>query len=80
LIVHGRDGLLVAPDRAEQIAAAITGILDDEALAQRLGEAGSQRVLNSFTLEKLLPINEAFYSELSKSHRPRPRTERYPDS
>jgi glycosyltransferase involved in cell wall biosynthesis len=69
LILHGRDGLLVAPDRAEQIAAAITGIIEGEALAQRLGEAGRQRVLNSFTLEKLLPINEAFFSELSKSHR-----------
>lgn len=69
LIDNGRDGLLVDPRKPEQIAAAITRLLADQQLARRLGEAGRNRVLSSFTLEKLLPLNETFYSEISKAHR-----------
>ena len=52
--VVGSDGetaLLVTPDDAEALAAGIRRILDDDALAARLGEGGRQRVLGRFTWE-----------------------------
>jgi glycosyltransferase involved in cell wall biosynthesis len=47
----GETALLVAPDDAEALAAGIRRILDDDALAARLGEGGRQRVLGRFTWE-----------------------------
>ena len=52
--VVGADGetaILVAPDDPEALAAGIRRILDDEALAARLGNGGRQRVLGRFTWE-----------------------------
>ena len=52
--VVGSDGetaLLVTPDDAEALATGIRRILDDDALAARLGEGGRQRVLGRFTWE-----------------------------
>ncbi len=45
-------GLLVDPTDSKAIAAAILRLLDDPHLAQRLGEAGRQRVLREFTWEQ----------------------------
>ena len=47
----GETGLLVPPDDPEALAAGIRRILDDDALAARLGEGGRQRVLGRFTWE-----------------------------
>jgi len=52
--VVGTDGetaLLVTPDDAGALAAGIGRILDDDALAARLGEGGRRRVLGRFTWE-----------------------------
>lgn len=67
LIADGRDGLLIDPNRPVQIADAIVKVLEDATLAQKLGENGRRRVLQNFTLERLLPLNEDFYSELITS-------------
>lgn len=40
VVRHGENGLLAPPNDARALAAAITQLLDDPALAQRLGEAG----------------------------------------
>jgi glycosyltransferase involved in cell wall biosynthesis len=45
----GVTGLLVAPDDAGDLAAAIGRLLDDGALRRRLGSAGRERVLGRFT-------------------------------
>jgi len=45
----GETGLLVTPDDGEALAGAIRRILDDPALAERLGEGGRRRVLGRFT-------------------------------
>jgi glycosyltransferase involved in cell wall biosynthesis len=47
----GETGLLVTPDDPEALAGAIRRILDDDALAARLGEGGRRRVLGRFTWE-----------------------------
>jgi len=45
----GSTGLLVEPGNPEALAGAIRRILDDDALAARLGEGGRRRVLGRFT-------------------------------
>ncbi len=43
IVVEGETGLLVGPGSAEELAAAMTAILSDRAMAERLGEAASRR-------------------------------------
>jgi glycosyltransferase involved in cell wall biosynthesis len=64
LICDGRDGLLVDPNRPEQITRAIVQVLSNEQSARQLSESGRGRIMNAFTLDKLLPLNEAFYHNL----------------
>jgi len=61
LIEDGRDGLLIEPDRPDEIAEAIVRVLTDDRLARRLGEAGRERVMKNFSAPVLLASNEAFY-------------------
>jgi glycosyltransferase involved in cell wall biosynthesis len=69
LIEDGRDGLLVDPDRPEEIARAIGSLLSDDMLARRLGAAGRRRVKLGFSLPLVLSRNEAFYSECIQGFR-----------
>ncbi len=62
LIRDGTDGILTDPDRPSEIADAIVRLLSDDALANRLGEAGRARVRDRFSVSKLLPENEDFYA------------------
>jgi glycosyltransferase involved in cell wall biosynthesis len=48
LVRHGVDGLLVAPQDAGVLAAALTTVLTDGDLACRLGKSGAERVRESF--------------------------------
>ena len=52
LIRDGIDGLLVPPSDASTFARAISRLIDDPALRRRIGEAGRERVLDKFDLEK----------------------------
>lgn len=73
LITDEVNGLLVDPGQTAQIGEAIVRMLTDSSLAERLGKAGRAHVTDHFTLEKLLPVNEAFYQDLINSfgHRQR---------
>jgi glycosyltransferase involved in cell wall biosynthesis len=62
LIRDDRDGLLVDPDRPEEIGAAIVRLLADDQAAMRLGQAGQARARDDFSLQTLVPQNEAFYA------------------
>lgn len=62
LIHDERDGLLVDPDRPEQIGAAIVRLLANDQTATRLGQAGQARARDHFSLQVLVPQNEAFYA------------------
>jgi glycosyltransferase involved in cell wall biosynthesis len=73
LIRDGADGLLVDPDRPEEIAGAIVRILCDDQLAQQLGAAGPRRVAEAFSLEALVERNASFYSQCVGAFRPTPR-------
>jgi glycosyltransferase involved in cell wall biosynthesis len=57
----GVDGLLVDPDRPEQIAEAVTNVLRDDSLAERIGDRGRKRIEECFSIDKLVAKNEAFF-------------------
>jgi glycosyltransferase involved in cell wall biosynthesis len=61
LIRDGQDGLLIDPDRPEEIAQAIVRILTDEEQAATLSAGGARRVRERFTLELSVTENEEFY-------------------
>ena len=58
---HGVSALHVPPGDPEALAAAIGAVLDDPALAARLGAAGRQRVLDRFTWRAVAEQTVAWY-------------------
>ena len=64
VILDGKTGILCDPHDPKSIASAAKTLLGDEALRDRLGAAGRERVLSEFSLEKLLPRNEALYQRI----------------
>lgn len=66
VIEHGQNGLLVTQD-PKAIAASILEILNDSHLAKIMGEAGYQRVQQSFTWEKLAEKTESAYLKALKN-------------
>ena len=67
VIEDGRDGILVNPREPAQIADAILRLLQDDDLAGRLSAAGYDRVRRDFSIERLLPMNEAMYADAIRS-------------
>lgn len=51
LVDHGATGLLVAPEKPEELARALESLVRDPARRHALGEAGRQRVTGKFGLE-----------------------------
>jgi glycosyltransferase involved in cell wall biosynthesis len=66
LIDNGSTGMLVDPDRPDEIARALLALLQDPDLAARLGEKGRRHVEESFSLPVLLARNEDFYGRCLK--------------
>ncbi len=60
----GETGLLVTPDDPEALKAAITRLLDDEALRERLGAAGRERVISRFTWQVTAKGTAACYEAI----------------
>jgi glycosyltransferase involved in cell wall biosynthesis len=67
LVVPGETGYLVPVGGRAAFAKETNRILDDDALAGRLGEAGRQRVLSEFTVEKMIERHVDLYRELLAS-------------
>ena len=67
----GVDGLMV--DRADDeagFAAALDRLLDDHALRKRMGAAGRQRAVSSFSWPVVADSLDALYDELVERRRP----------
>ena len=62
-ITPDREGLLVAPGEPAALARAIVAVLEDRALAARLGAAGRRRA-NEFDLRRTLAATRRVYAEL----------------
>ena len=69
VIEDGVSGLLCDPENPQDIAEKISSVLLDPALAERLGEAGRERVAAKFNRAHWIPENIAFYERTILSHR-----------
>jgi glycosyltransferase involved in cell wall biosynthesis len=66
-VLDGVTGLLVAPDDDDALAGAVARILADPELGARLGAAGRDHALRSFSVERLVDDVDALYRRLLTS-------------
>jgi len=64
VVSDGVDGLLIPFGDVSALAAALRRLLDDPALARRLGEAGREKVLAHYTWDRIVAQVEDLYGEL----------------
>ncbi|MGQ9594799.1 MAG: glycosyltransferase [Anaerolineae bacterium] len=67
IVEDGLSGLLVPPGDPEALAQALQRVLDDPALAQRLGEEGFRYVAEKFAWEHIADQMAALYREVAGS-------------
>ena len=70
VVDHGVDGLLVRPHDRDETAAAISALLSDPGLRERMGTAGHRKVMARFTWEPIVDAVEALYRDLAGSRAP----------
>jgi L-malate glycosyltransferase len=63
-LIDGQTGLLVPPGQAPPLAAAILQVLDDRALAMRLGDAARQFIREHLSVDRMVKATEELYAEL----------------
>jgi glycosyltransferase involved in cell wall biosynthesis len=64
LVEDGYTGLLVPVQNPERIADAVGRLLDRPEMARAFGEAARQRVVDEFTMDRMLAKTEALYFRL----------------
>jgi glycosyltransferase involved in cell wall biosynthesis len=64
LVEHGCQGLLVPPGQPESLAAAMLRILDEPIVAEGLGQAARQKVIDRFSLERCVDQHLELFREL----------------
>jgi len=69
VVDDGRTGLLVPPGRPEDLARAISSLLEDPARAREMGHAGRRRVETHFSWARIAERTEALYSDAIASFR-----------
>ena len=63
-VVHGETGLLVPPQDAGALRAAIAALMADEALRTRLGSAGRKRMQDDFSIATMAQKHVALYESV----------------
>jgi glycosyltransferase involved in cell wall biosynthesis len=66
IIVDGVNGLLVEPEQPVELALALSRIIEDSDLAQRLGQAGRTTVMRDYQLVDITQQHLEFYHRLLK--------------
>jgi glycosyltransferase involved in cell wall biosynthesis len=66
VVLHGRTGLLVAPCSAPALTGALTQVLGDPRLAERLGAAGHDRAIAEFSVDRMMERLSAVYQDLAE--------------
>ncbi len=69
-IFHGQNGLLVDGDEPDRLGAALLQLLDDPALARRLGEAGRRQVLDHWLWPRSIERLERQLADVVAMRRP----------
>jgi glycosyltransferase involved in cell wall biosynthesis len=64
IIDNERSGIIVEPDRPEQLAEAVLRVLEDATLRERIANAGLRRVEEHFSCERTGSRYEGLYSTL----------------
>jgi len=64
LVTHGVNGFLTPVGDRAGLGRFAHKILEDQALRERLGEAGRQRVLADYSVEKMIAKHAALYREI----------------
>jgi len=80
VVEDGETGLLVPPRDPAALAQAICRLLDSPELASRFGQAGRERVIKRFSLERMVQATESLYLDLLNraGHRIGPQPKLYP--
>jgi len=69
VVVDGETGLLVPPERPEELARAMRSLLDDPVRARAMGAAGRRRVETHFAWSRVAERTAAIYREAAKGFR-----------
>jgi glycosyltransferase involved in cell wall biosynthesis len=69
LLTHEREGLLVDPDKPEQIAESILRVLRNPSFANAIGDAARTRVREVFSIDHMVAQNTAFYQRCVEQFR-----------
>jgi len=72
VVEEGVTGYLVPPHDPDRLAAALTALLTSPARRRRMGEAGRNRAVERFSLDRMVTETESMYREVIRS-RPLPR-------
>ncbi len=70
IVSHGRDGMLVAPRTAENLARAVVEFAKDEKKMEQFGEAGQQKVENQFSAKAMSARMGQVYLHLLQQESP----------
>jgi glycosyltransferase involved in cell wall biosynthesis len=68
IVEHGRNGLLVNPERPQELATHLATLLRDPALRSRMGEHGRRRVEARFTAQRMAEDFARLYEDLTSHH------------
>jgi len=63
-VVHDETGILVPPEDAGALRQAIAGLMNDQELRARLGEAGKKRMQNDFSIDTMAKKHVALYESV----------------
>ena len=66
-VLHGETGLLVPPGDADALTQAISALLADRELRNRLGDAGRHHVSGAFSVQRMLERTELAYGAALRS-------------
>jgi glycosyltransferase involved in cell wall biosynthesis len=67
VVENDKTGLLVSPGDARVLSQAIAGLLMNSERARELGQAGRERVLRDYAVERMVAAHEELYEQMMSS-------------
>jgi len=64
IILHGRDGVLVAPGSPDEIADAVMRLVTEPAWSSQLVEGAKERATEAFSIDRMIADYESLYEEV----------------